>query len=208
MVALLLCLGACSKQISSKWEEAAKLAQEGRLQESLDIFTELSKTHSSWQLSHNIATLHARLNAPHDAAIWGHHCQIQREANGYGGKYRFLYAPELILPLIVALLCAVFFQRGGKRILLAVATVITIILFIAAIRPRLQLRQMAIITVETRIVPIPSDAASPAINLWIAREGDVVRVTGKVIINDCIQITNDKIHGWIPRRNALFFHSP
>ncbi|MBO7620220.1 MAG: hypothetical protein J6T06_06900 [Victivallales bacterium] len=42
MIALLLCLAACSKQFSSQWEEAAKLVQDGRLQESLDIFTELS----------------------------------------------------------------------------------------------------------------------------------------------------------------------
>lgn len=208
MIAMLLCLSACSKQFSSKWEEAAKLAQEGRLQESLDIFTELSETHSSWQLSHNIAILHTRLNAPHDAAIWGHHCQIQREANGYGGKYRFPYTPELILPLVVALLCAAFFQHGSKRILLVVATVIIIVLFVAAIRPRLQLRRTAIITVETQIVPIPSAAASPAVSLCVIGEGIPVRITGEDSINDCIQITNGKIHGWIPRRNALFFHSP
>jgi hypothetical protein len=208
MVALLLCLAACSNQFSSQWEEATKLAQEGRLQESLDIFTELSKTHSSWQLSHNIAALHARLNAPHDAAIWCHHCQVQREANDYGGKYRFPYAPELILPLAVALLCAAFFQHGSKRILLVVVAVITVVLFIAAIRPRLQLRRTAIITVETQIVPIPSDAASPAVSLCVIGEGIPVRITGEDSINDCIQITNGKIHGWIPRRNALFFHSP
>ena len=182
MIAMLLCLSACSKQFSSKWEEAAKLAQEGRLQESLDIFTELSKTHSF--------------------------CQIQREANGYGGKYRFPYTPELILPLVVALLCAAFFQHGSKRILLVVATVIIIVLFVAAIRPRLQLRRTAIITVETQIVPIPSAAASPAVSLCVIGEGIPVRITGEDSINDCIQITNGKIHGWIPRRNALFFHSP
>ncbi len=208
MIALLLCLAACSKQFSSKWEEAAKLAQDGRLQESLDIFTELSKTHSLWQLSHNIAILHAHLNSPHDAFIWMIHRDTQREANGYDGIYLFPYAPELILPLAVALICAAFFQRGAKRILLVIAAVIAIVLFIAAIRPRLQLRQTAIITVETQIVPIPSNAASPAINLWIVGEGDVVRFTGKDIINDCIQITNGKLYGWIPWRNALFFHSP
>ena len=208
MIALLLCLAACSKQFSSKWEEAARLSQEGRLQESLDIFTELSKTHSLWQLSHNIAVLHARLNSPRDAFLWMIHRDTQREANGYDGIYLFPYAPELILPLGIALLCTAFFQRGVKRILLMIAVVIAIVLFIAAIRPRLQLRRTAIITVETQIVPIPSDAASPAVNLWIAGEGSVVRFTGKDIINDCIQITNGKLYGWIPWRNVLFFHSP
>lgn len=208
MIALLLCLAACSKQFSSQWAEAARLAQEGRLQESLDVFTELSKMHSLWQLSHNIAVLHAHLNAPHDAALWMIHRDTQREANGYGGIYLFPYAPELIFPLVVALLCTAFFQRGAKRILLVIAAVIAIVLFVAAIRPRLQLQRMAVITVETQIVPIPSDAASPAINLWIVGEGDVVRFTGKDIINDCIQITNGKLYGWIPWRNALFFHSP
>ncbi len=208
MIALLLCLAACSEQFTSKWDEAAGLAQEGRLQESLDIFTELSKTHSLWQLSHNIAFLHARLNSPHDATIWDYHCQVQREANGYDGIYLFPYAPELILPLAVALFCAAFFQHSAKRILLVIAAIIAIVLFIAAIRPRLQLRRTAIITVETQIVPIPSDAVSPAVSLWIVGEGEDVRVTGEDIINDCIQITNGKIYGWIPRRNALFFHSP
>ena len=79
---------------------------------------------------------------------------------------------------------------------------------VAAIRPRLQLRQTAVITVETHIVPIPSDATSPAIDLWVVGEGQVVRFTGKEIINDCIQITNGKLYGWLPWRNALFFHSP
>jgi hypothetical protein len=136
------------------------------------------------------------------------HRDTQRKANGYGGIYLFPYAPELILPLAVALLCATFFQRGFKRILLVIAAVIAIVLFVAAIRPRLQLRRTAIITVETRIVPIPSDAASPAIDLWVVGEGQVVRFTGKEIINDCIQITNGKLYGWLPWRNALFFHSP
>ena len=208
MIALLLCLAACSKQFSSQWEEGVRLAQEGRLQESLDIFTELSKPHSLWQLSHNIAVLHAYLHSPHDAFLWMTHRDTQRKANGYGGIYLFPYAPELILPLAVALLCATFFQRGFKRILLVIAAVIAMVLFVAAIRPRLQLRQMAIITVETRIVPIPSDAASPAIDLWIVGEGQVVRFTGKDIINDCIQITDGKLYGWLPWRNALFFHSP
>ena len=208
MIALLFCLAACSKQFSSKWEEAARLAQEGRLQESLDIFTELSKTHSLWQLSHNIAVLHARLNSPRDAFLWMIHRDTQREANGYDGIYLFPYAPELILPLGIALLCTAFFQCGAKRILFMTAAVIAIVLFSAAIRPRLQLRRTAIITVETQIVPIPSDAASPAVNLWIAGEGSVVRFTGKDIINDCIQITNGKLYGWIPWRNVLFFHSP
>ena len=208
MIALLLCLAACSKQFSSQWEKAARLAQEGRLQESLDIFTELSKTHSLWQLSHNIAVLHAYLHSPHDAFLWMTHRDTQREANGYGGIYLFPYAPELILPLAVALLCATFFQRGFKRFLLVIAAVIAIVLFVAAIRPRLQLRQMAVITVETHIVPIPSDATSPAIDLWVVGEGDVVRLTGKDVINDCIQITNGRLYGWLPWRNALFFHSP
>ena len=208
MIALLLCLAACSKQFSSQWEEAARLAQEERLQESLDIFTELSKTHSLWQLSHNIAVLHAYLNSPHDAFLWMTHRDTQRKANGYGGIYLFPYAPELILPLTVALLCATFFQRGFKRILLVIAAVIAIVLFVAAIRPRLQLRQMAVITVETHIVPIPSDATSPAIDLWVVGEGQVVRFTGKEIINDCIQITDGRLYGWLPWRNALFFHSP
>lgn len=208
MIALFLCLAACSKQFTSQWDEAAKLAHEGRLQESLDIFTELSKTHSSWQLSHNIAALHAYINSPNDAFIWMIHRDTQREANGYDGLYLFPYAPELILPLAVALLCAAFFQCGAKRILLVIAAIIAIVLFVAAIRPRLQLRRTAIITVETRIVPIPSYAASPAIDLWIVGEGDVVQITGKDIINDCIQITNGKLYGWIPWSNALFFHSP
>ena len=208
MIALLLCLAACSKQFSSQWEEAAKLVQDGRLQESLDIFTELSKTHSLWQLSHNIAVLHAYLNSPHDAALWMIHRDTQRKANGHGGTYLFPYAPELILPLAVALLCATFFQCGFKRILLVIAATIAIVLFVAAIRPRLQLRRTAIITVETRIVPIPSDAASPAIDLWVVGEGIPVRIAGEDSVNDCIQITNGKIHGWIPSRNALFFTSP
>ena len=208
MIALLLCLAACSKQFSSQWEEGVRLAQEGRLQESLDIFTELSKTHSLWQLSHNIAVLHAYLHSPHDALLWMTHRDTQRKANGYGGIYLFPYAPELILPLAVALLCATFFQRGFKRFLLVIAAVIAIVLFVAAIRPRLQLRQMAVITVETHIVPIPSDATSPAIDLWVVGEGQVVRFTGKEIINDCIQITDGRLYGWLPWRNALFFHSP
>ena len=208
MIALLLCLAACSKQFSSQWEEGVRLAQEGRLQESLDIFTELSKTHSLWQLSHNIAVLHAYLNSPHDAFLWMTHRDTQRKANGYGGIYLFPYAPELILPLAVALLCATFFQRGFKRILLVIAAVIAIVLFVAAIRPRLQLRQMAVITVETHIVPIPSDATSPAVSLAELSEGSIVRILSKDSINDCIQIKSDKITGWIPCRNALFFHSP
>ena len=208
MVALLLSLAACSKQFSSQWEEAAERAQEGRLQESLDIFTELSKTHSLWQLSHNIAVLHAHLNSPHDASLWMIHRDTQREAYGHGGTFLFPYAPELIFPLAVALLCATFFQRGFKRIPLVIAAVMAIVLFVAAIRPRLQLRRTAIITVETRIVPIPSDAASPAIGLWVVGEGIPVRIAGEDSVNDCIQITNGKIYGWIPRRNALFFASP
>lgn len=208
MIALLLCLAACSKQFSSQWEEAARLAQEGRLQESLDIFTELSKTHSLWQLSHNIAVLHAHLNSPHDASLWMIHRDTQREANGHGGIYLFPYEPELILPLAVALICTVFFQRGFKRILLVIAAVIAIVLFIAAIRPRLQLRRTAIITVKTQLVPIPSAAASPAVSLAELSEGSIVRILSKDSINDCIQIKSGKITGWVPCRNALFFAYP
>jgi hypothetical protein len=208
MIALLLCMSACSKQFSSQWEEGVRLAHEGRLQESLDIFTELSKTHSLWQLSHNIAVLHAYLHSPHDAFLWMTHRDTQRKANGYGGIYLFPYAPELILPLAVALLCATFFQRGFKRILLVIAAVIAIVLFVAAIRPRLQLRRTAIITIETPIVPIPSDAASPTVSFGVIGEGVPVRIAGEDSINNCIQITNGKIHGWLPWRNALFFHSP
>ena len=208
MIALLLCLAACSKQFLSQWEEGVRLAQEGRLQESLDIFTELSKTHSLWQLSHNIAVLHAHLNSPHDASLWMIHRDTQREANGHGGIYLFPYEPELILPLAVALICAMFFQRGFKRILLVIAAVIAIVLFVASIRPRLQLRRTAIITVKTQLVPIPSDAASPAVSLAELSEGSIVRILSKDSINDCIQIKSDKITGWIPCRNALFFASP
>ena len=101
-----------------------------------------------------------------------------------------------------------FFQRGFKRILLVIAAVIAIVLFVAAIRPRLQLRRTAIITVKTQLVPIPSDAASPAVSLAELSEGSIVRILSKDSINDCIQIKSDKITGWIPCRNALFFHSP
>ena len=76
MTALLLCLAACTYNFSSQWQDATKLAQEGRLQESLDIFTELSKTHSSWQLSKNIAVLHSHLDAAQAADVWNTHSQI------------------------------------------------------------------------------------------------------------------------------------
>ena len=208
MVALLLCLAACSNQFISCWHEATRLAENGRLQESLEIFTELSKTHSTWQLSNNIAVLHTYLNAPQEASIWGIHRTVQRQAYGIDRPWFIHFTAELLLPTIVALLCAACFNRGARRLSLVMVAVITIVLFVAAIRPRIQLSRKAVITVRTTLVPIPSDSTSPVISLVELSEGSVVRILSKESVNDCIQIKSDKISGWIPRRNALFFTSP
>ena len=207
-VALLLCLTACSKHFSSQWQEATRLAQEGRLQESLDIFTELTKTHSSWQLSKNIAVLHSHLDAAQAADVWNTHSQIQKQAYGYGKAWFIHYAPEILLPLIVALICAIFFHRSRRRLLLAIVAIVAIVLFAIAIRPRWQLTKQAVVSIPTALLPVPSETASPAVHLTELPSGAVVKISSDSYVNDCIQVEYQQIQGWIPKRNALFFTSP
>ena len=208
MIALLLCLAACSYNFSSQWQDATRLAQEGRLQESLDIFTELSKTHSSWQLSKNIAVLRSHLDAAQAADVWNTHSQIQKQAYGYGKIWFIHYAPELLLPLIVALICAFFFHRGGQRLLLAMAAIVAMIFFTIAIRPRWMLTKQAVVSVPTALLPVPSETASPAVLLTELPSCAIVEISGNSHINNCIPVKYQQIHGWIPKQNALFFSSP
>ena len=207
-VALLLCMVACSTQYLSKWQEAARLAQEGRLQESLDMFTELSKTHSSWQLSKNIAVLHSHLDAAQAADVWNTHSQIQKQAYGHGKIWFIHYAPELLLPLIIALICAFFFHRGRQRLLLAIAAIVAMIFFTIVIRPRWLLTKQAVVSLPTALLPVPSETASPAVLLMELPSSAIVKISGNSHVNDCIQVEYQQIHGWIPKRNALFFFSP
>ena len=208
MIALLLCLAACSYNFSSQWQDATRLAQEGRLQESLDIFTELSKTHSSWQLSKNIAVLRSHLDAAQAADVWNTHSQIQKQAYGYGKIWFIHYAPELLLPLIVALICAIPFHRGGQRLLLAMAAIVAMIFFTIVIRPRWILTKQAVVSVPTALLPVPSETASPAVLLTELPSCAIVKISGNSHVNDCIPVEYQQIHGWIPKRNALFFSSP
>lgn len=208
MAALLLCLAACTYNFSSQWQDATKLAQEGRLQESLDIFTELSKTHSSWQLSKNIAVLHSHLDAAQAADVWNTHSQILKQAYGYGKIWFIHYAPELLLPLIVALICTIFFHGGRQRLLLAMAAIVAMIFFTIVIRPRWLLTKQAVVTVPTALLPVPSENASPAVHLTELPSGAIVKFSGNSHVNDCIQVEYQQIQGWIPKRNVHFFPSP
>ena len=208
MIALLLCLAACSYNFSSQWQNATRLAQEGRLQESLNIFTELSKTHSSWQLSKNIAVLRSHLDAAQAADVWNTHSQIQKQAYGYGKIWFIHYAPELLLPLIVALICAFFFHRGGRRLLLAMAAIVAMIFFTIVIRPRWMLTKQAVVSLPTALLPVPSETASPAVLLTELPSCAIVKISGNSHINDCFPVEYQQIYGWIPKRNALFFSSP
>jgi len=174
----------------------------------LDIFTELTKTHSSWKLSKNLAVLHSHLDAAQAADVWNTHSQIQKQAYGYGKVWFIHYAPEVLLPLIVALICAIFFHRGRRRLLLAIVAIVAIVLFAIAIRPRWQLTKQAVVSIPAALLPVPSETASPAVHLTELPPGAVVKISGDSYVNDCIQVEYQQIQGWIPKRNALFFTSP
>ena len=172
------------------------------------MFTELSKTHSSWQLSKNIAVLRSHLDAAQAADVWNTHSQIQKQAYGYSKIWFIHYAPELLLPLIVALICAFFFHRGGRRLLLAMAAIVAMIFFTIVIRPRWMLTKQAVVSIPTALLPVPSETASPAVHLTELPSCAIVKISGNSHVNDCIPVEYQQIHGWISKRNALFFSSP
>lgn len=203
-VIILLCLGACSTHFHSKWYEAIQLAEEGRLQQSLDIFLELSRRQSSWQLSKNIAILYSHLNVPQKASAWNMHNQVQMAAYRANKPWGIRYAPELLLPLSLACLCLAF-SCHNRRLLYLMLSFICIVSFITTVQPRFRIAQQVIVSTSSALLPIPDTTVSPAVHLMELPVGSVAYIIGRTTINDCIQIEYNHTHGWLSKQDVLFF---
>ncbi len=203
-ITLLLCLTSCYNLFQQQWRDAVQLANNGYLQESLDIFLELSHQQSSWQLSRNIAFLYSHLDSPQEAAAWNTHSQIQMAAYGHGKPWYLHYAPEILLPLTLACLCLVC-SCHYRHLFCLTLSFICFVSFITTVQPRFRLAHQVIVSAPSALLPIPDTTASPAVHLMELPVGTVMSIAGKTTISNCIQVEYNHTHGWFPKQNVLFF---